>query len=260
MRIIIRNWAKYNPRKDLKQMNWFRVQNTIAHDRNLYGLVPEQKWAWIVLLSICAIENSGEIDIEPGFLAHEAGITEKAAIATIQHLRAKSIIRTDSERVRTDNSMSHDGKRPNVTNVTERYVSPTGDMSPIDGPIDDDPDLGPSQNRKFPGPNELAAIWNEHTNGSLPKVEKLRATSKRYRMAQARLREKPDLPYWTDVAKRISSSPFCQGNNDRGWRANFEFFVRPETHVKATEGVYGGESQERDTRFDNLDECANDTR
>jgi hypothetical protein len=59
-------------------------------------------------------------------------------------------------------------------------------------------------------------------------------------MASMRLKEKPELAYWQDVITRVSNSPFCGGDNDRGWKANFEFLVRADTHLKVMEGVYGG--------------------
>ena len=38
--------------------------------------------------------------------------------------------------------------------------------------------------------------------------------------------------------RRIVLSDFCNGKNDRGWKANFDFLLRPNTHIKAMEGAY----------------------
>lgn len=37
---------------------------------------------------------------------------------------------------------------------------------------------------------------------------------------------------------RIQKSSFCQGKNDRGWVASFDWFIRPDTVVKIMEGKY----------------------
>ncbi len=43
---------------------------------------------------------------------------------------------------------------------------------------------------------------------------------------------------WRKLLGIISKSPFCQGQNDRGWIADVEFFLRPGTYIKAMEGKY----------------------
>ena len=74
----------------------------------------------------------------------------------------------------------------------------------------------------------------------MPEVDatKLSSASPRYRFARQRLVEQPDLDYWRTVIERIARSSFCRGENQRGWRADFAFLVRAETHVKALEGKY----------------------
>jgi hypothetical protein len=38
--------------------------------------------------------------------------------------------------------------------------------------------------------------------------------------------------------KRIASSAFCTGTNDRGWRATPDWLLRPDTAAKVLEGKY----------------------
>lgn len=81
----------------------------------------------------------------------------------------------------------------------------------------------------------LKEIWNENC-GSLSKIRALRG--RRGTMARARWKEKPSKDYWTDVVKSIASSPFLTGENAQGWKADFDFFVRPDTQDKVLEGKY----------------------
>lgn len=37
---------------------------------------------------------------------------------------------------------------------------------------------------------------------------------------------------------RIHQSPFCCGQNDRGWVATFDWFLNPENILKVEEGKY----------------------
>lgn len=83
---------------------------------------------------------------------------------------------------------------------------------------------------------ELQAVWNEYC-GQLPECKAM--TGERLKAATARLRENRDLTYWKGVVLAIANNPFCNGKNDRGWKANFDYFLRPGTHVKVSEGQMG---------------------
>jgi hypothetical protein len=94
--------------------------------------------------------------------------------------------------------------------------------------------------KKFPlctqkiRPNDLLLLWNA-TVQRLPKAYAL--TEVRQRQARARLREFSSLD-WAATIRRLDASPFCTGVNDRGWCANFDFFLRPTTIPKLLEGIY----------------------
>lgn len=91
-----------------------------------------------------------------------------------------------------------------------------------------------------PSPRTLAELWNEKSDPTQAKLNLnlLKPTSKRWTWARCRLREHPEIDYWRSVVERIAKSSFCRGQNDRGWRADFDFLVRAETHLKVGEGKY----------------------
>lgn len=86
-------------------------------------------------------------------------------------------------------------------------------------------------------PKGLQAIWNEHC-GNLPKAESLNPD--RERQAKARTRENGDPAYWVGIVRAIAANPFCRGTNDRGWVANFDYLLRPRTHVQISERLKAG--------------------
>ncbi len=97
-----------------------------------------------------------------------------------------------------------------------------------------------SNTKESPAPTHpLFEIWNEH-RGKLPKS--LLMTPKRLKNANARLKEVPDLEQWVKIVKKLASSEWHLGKNDRGWRADFDFFLKPDTYVKAMEGQYDNKS------------------
>lgn len=98
------------------------------------------------------------------------------------------------------------------------------------------------------GGKTIFDLWN--TSENFTKAAKF--TDKRKKAADSRWEENPDEDYWKSVLLRIESSGFCNGKNGRGWKADFDFFIRPDTHVRALEGKYDDQEIEpqQDDRFE----------
>lgn len=106
------------------------------------------------------------------------------------------------------------------------------------GPPCDEPGSGGGEtgvNPEGDKPSDLQALWNELAHPSLPRWREM--TVKRRSWATARLRER-SVDEYRPVLERINASAFCLGGNDRGWRADVEFFLRPDTPAKVLEGKY----------------------
>lgn len=82
--------------------------------------------------------------------------------------------------------------------------------------------------------DEVVEAWNKT---KLTKCSKL--TSKRQTHLKARLKDTYWRENWKGALAIIASSPFCCGQNDRGWIADIDWFIRSdEALVKALEGKY----------------------
>lgn len=92
-----------------------------------------------------------------------------------------------------------------------------------------------------PPGSELQALWNEAAGSVLPQWQE--TGKKRAAAVRLRLSERP-LEQWREVVTRIRQSPFCCGENDRGWRANPDWLLKPGTAAKVMEGQYDGKSRE----------------
>ncbi|MFG1377335.1 hypothetical protein [Xanthobacter autotrophicus] len=53
-----------------------------------------------------------------------------------------------------------------------------------------------------------------------------------------RLAECGGLAGWRLAMDRVRASPFLRGENDRGWRAGLDFFLKPDNIAKLMEGAY----------------------
>lgn len=84
--------------------------------------------------------------------------------------------------------------------------------------------------------DDVVGAWNElAADRKLPLVKKLNAT--RRRQIQARIREY-DADDWSKAMAAIYNSKFLCGDNDRGWKADFNFLLNPNKFVKLVEGSY----------------------
>ena len=58
---------------------------------------------------------------------------------------------------------------------------------------------------------------------------------------------------WAVIIKRLDDSDFCNGINDRKWKASFDFLIKPETHLKAMEGTYDNRNGKKRFGFERDD-------
>jgi hypothetical protein len=77
--------------------------------------------------------------------------------------------------------------------------------------------------------------WNTRTHPPIPRCSEM--TPERTKHTAARLKEKP-LEAIAHAADDVGASTFCNGQNERGWVADYDWFVRPGTIVKILEGKY----------------------
>lgn len=105
----------------------------------------------------------------------------------------------------------------------EPIASPTGDVSaePTERPLTS---------------TEIVEAWNQRmVPQGFPAVKRLTGT--RQRQLKARLRENT-IDDWQQAMAALERSAFCRGENDRGWRADFDFLLQPKSFTKLLEGAY----------------------
>ena len=87
--------------------------------------------------------------------------------------------------------------------------------------------------------HQLIQAWNAIcADAGLPEVRE--AIPSRIQKAKIRLRENPDIhSYWVQVFQKIIQTPFLMGENDRGWRATYDWVVaNQENALGVLEGKY----------------------
>jgi len=79
--------------------------------------------------------------------------------------------------------------------------------------------------------------WNTMAESvGIPKC--LIVSDSRRRALQVRQRDKFFIENWNVAMDKVLKSTFCKGDNDRGWTATFDWFIKPENFTKIVEGKY----------------------
>ena len=74
-------------------------------------------------------------------------------------------------------------------------------------------------------PEKLALLWNEKKPDSLPKVN-LPINGNRNKKALQSIKTRPEPEFWGKTIEAIFLQPFLTGENDRLWKADFDFMLR----------------------------------
>ncbi len=118
MRITIRNWDKYNKRRDLKQPWWFALNNRLLEDTDFYEMSGDEIKAWIYILSQASKQKTDTIEVSFLHADKACNVQTSALKSTIskllkkgillQSVRDPNVIRTDCERNPSSTLTIHD--------------------------------------------------------------------------------------------------------------------------------------------------------
>lgn len=117
--VTIKNWEKYNPRKDVKHTSWFRCDNRILEDPDFYSFTHSEIVAWIYLLSMASQKNSATITVNTARSHRVCGLDSTVVNSAIQKLVKLQIVTTRTLRGRyADVTLRNERDETNVTNDT----------------------------------------------------------------------------------------------------------------------------------------------
>jgi hypothetical protein len=132
-------------------------------------------------------------------------------------------IHPDSERIPSDHSLrvrAHAGGKSEYVSESESEKNALTEES---------------ARETTPDPSDLVLAWNTFTFAPIPRC--LELNPKRRRLSIRALKARP-ISEWRQIIQRIEASPFCKGQSDRGWVANFDWLLQDGTAAKVLEGLY----------------------
>jgi hypothetical protein len=249
------NWEKFNPRSDRANFTWLRLENNFFHDQAIFALSEHQKLLFIFLLCEASKKNCGDVSVNVQYVSAllkrsvDQIIQDTAALATAELLTLGG--KTPASRRHRAGTKTRQ-LRPTIrTNDTNERDDTDDTSTPPDGEL-------MLVSRSSP----LVQIWNQESGPELPKVRECSPKSKREKAANARWQERPNPDEWKEAIRKINSNPFLRGENDTGWKASFDWLLKPGNFTKVIEGVYdrgagrpakGVRSKTEHERSDDLD-------
>ena len=116
-----------------------------------------------------------------------------------------------------------DAKVANSTDDGRGSGSPTGES--------------PARHKSSVEPEAVVQAWN-----TMARAAKLRVVAKLTDTRRKAILKRGSDQFWAEnwapALERLGASPFCCGSGERGWRADFDFFLREETVVRLIEGTF----------------------
>jgi len=214
-KITITNWETHNKghRKSFKKT---MIANNFCHDSRLSVVPVTVRWMYLACLLECGSSARACIVMSERQL-RDCLESSKSVSRALESLQSLQLLTWELLPVDLNTKEVNEGRK-------ERISAAGRTDPPAQLPLLKPPD-------KL---HQLAELWNQNC-GQLPKVK----TTVNGRMRCARARWPDRTPEeWILIIERIRASDFCNGKNQRGWKADFDFLVRPDTWTKVIEGKY----------------------
>lgn len=219
LELKITNWNKYNSGHDAsKRSGWFKLSNSICDDDKIMQLSHETFRVFIKILCERSRKSSENLHICPAFTRKSIGISEKKFMQAIETLNDLGLlecpIKKRIEEKRIEEKREKKGAAPAFTSGVDVVM-------------------------------RLVKIWNEIGGVCfLPVEEKFLVHNTKRLKELVLLKEKNPITEeeFKSLLERASKSSFLKGNNDRNWKATFDWFLAIENMNKIIEGNFDSES------------------
>ena len=229
----IRNWSKFQHFKD-RRPPWIKLYRDLIDDPSYHALDAEAA-KYLILIWLIASEDENQEGFLPDTkkLAFRLRISEQKLIKSILPSLCEWLIQDDINLI--SSRYHHD-----INMISTRYQSDTPETeteTETEAETEAEAEAGQAPRPPSLSPADILVEWNSMAKRTgIPKAS---MTSSRRKSLKERLKDRQWRESFRDAIAAIPKIPFLTGSNDRGWRANIDWFIRPDSVAKTIEGVYG---------------------
>lgn len=230
-KIEILGWEKHN-KKSTKNMPSVMISKRFFDDPEIQTLPPSGKLLYLFLLL-----RRGDHDTTLFQCSHDdcvrfaggRGVLVETLLDQLQSFQLLRYEKMPLNRIEKNRKESNRKENKGSKSASENFIEQTESQK-----TETEKKIIPTDQRSDPPHHKLLKIWNEF-RGQLPFAKTLNPTRDRKMKA---IWPKLVESEWIEVVKKLSESNFCTGKNDRGWIADFDFLLKPETFSRTLEGRY----------------------
>lgn len=218
---------------------WFRMYEEILDDPKVQRLEGDLYKFWVNILALTSRNNGILPDAEDCAFALRLSLDD--TLAALIALEAVGLLKRKNKRLYPNGWEKRQYKSDSSTLRVKRFRKrcSNGDETPSETDTETDTESDKSPPVCAPPVKEAVECWNAvAAQHGLPMVHRL--TDARKRSLVVRLGEVGGIEGWREVLARIPESGFLLGENDRGWRADFDFVLQAKSFTKLREGGYSG--------------------
>jgi len=196
----------------------------------------------------------GEFNVSRATLQHDWGWTERVLKDYLTMLYCEDMLKKVPKKGPKNSSfysvVNHHNYKTWMDEKVQKKVQRRSNEGPDKILIREIIEEDTMSNSKIPF-HEIFDLWNKHCPFS--KVNKL--TKKRKEKISVRWEEWKTIEQVTEIFERLGKSLFCQGKNDRGWRATFDWILyRTDNSIKTLEGIYDNRKEnKKETKQEAMD-------
>jgi uncharacterized protein YdaU (DUF1376 family) len=179
----------------------------------------------------------GFFEIRDGLLIQKRVERERGRASEITEKRSKAGKASAQAKAQQKSSKrpTHDGTHVAANGMQNGRPSPSQTSSGEEVIASSNEDVSVATDRPLTKSEILEAWRTRMVPLGFPAVAKMNA--QRERLLAARLKD-CTLEEWQRAMDALERSAFCRGENDRGWRADFDFLLQPKSFTKLLEGAY----------------------
>lgn len=130
VRIKIKNWDKYNPKRDQKNYTWLRLNNDFCSSPEFFSFSVTQKYIWVGVLCEASKKNSELLEAELDYLEHAIRVDAEDILLTLKALSKKGIIEFTTIGDR-DGGRVHDNARSCSLPDAVVFTTPTNERTNV---------------------------------------------------------------------------------------------------------------------------------